>query len=246
LCQAVRAEKSSEGYVLFLLLAAKDAKVDMLKGLDAGADDFISKPPERAELIARLNTGIHILELERSLISAKEEIRILSISDSLTGCYNRGFIMNRLPTEIKRAARYGHPLSIIMCDIDHFKQINDSHGHQTGDLVLIKFVQWIRETLRNRVDWIARYGGAEFLIVLPETDLNGASNVAERVCVEIANKSIEFKDNKIQFTASFGVTGTDGEVKDGGFLPEELITQADNFLYQAKQQGRNRVISGLI
>ena len=140
LCRAIRENDSaSSGYVFIILLTAKDHKEDIVKGLEGGADDYLTKPFDHAELIARLNTARRILELEKSLRDANEEIRILSITDPLTKTYNRGYLNDRLPNEIKKARRYGHPLSLILCDIDHFKRVNDTYGHQVGDEVLREF-----------------------------------------------------------------------------------------------------------
>ncbi len=125
LCKAIR-KLPTDGYVYIILFTAKDSKEDIIKGLEAGADDYLTKPVNHPELMARLNTGVRILELEKSLRKANEEIRILSITDHLTGCYNRGYIGEHLPREIKRAHRYKHPLSVIISDIDHFKKVNDS------------------------------------------------------------------------------------------------------------------------
>jgi len=240
LCRAIR-ENTSRGYVFIILLTAKDSKDDIVSGLEAGADDYLIKPPNYAELIARIKTGIRILNLERSLKKANEEIRILSITDPLTGIYNRGYLNQRLPQEIQRARRYRAPLSLILCDIDHFKKVNDTYGHQIGDQVLKEFVQCIKESIRNNVDWAARYGGEEFIIVLPETDLIGACFVAERLRHVISRRVIKVKDQAIHITASFGVSAIDSTTPDDKISSEALINEADKFLYQAKQEGRNRV-----
>ena len=245
LCRAIR-ERTNTGYVFTVLLTAKDSKNDIVAGLEAGADDYLTKPVNQAELIARIKTGIRILELERSLKRANEEIRILSITDPLTGCYNRGYMTERLPQEIKRAKRYRHSLSLVLCDIDHFKKINDTYGHQVGDRILKEFVQWINESIRDGVDWLARYGGEEFLIVVPETDTKGACCVVERLRRMLSQKAIGIQGERIHITASFGVTGLDPATPDEKISPEALITQADECLYQAKQEGRNRVrVSGI-
>ncbi len=245
LCRAIR-ERTNTGYVFTVLLTAKDSKDDIVAGLEAGADDYLTKPVNQAELIARIKTGIRILELEKSLKRANEKIRILSITDPLTGCYNRGYMTERLPQEIKRAKRYRHSLSLVLCDIDHFKKINDTYGHQVGDRILKEFVQWINESIRDGVDWLARYGGEEFLIVVPETDTKGACCVAERLRRMLSQKAIGIQGEKIHITASFGVTGLDPDTPDEKISPEALITQADECLYQAKQEGRNRVrVSGI-
>ncbi|TET84029.1 MAG: diguanylate cyclase [Desulfobacteraceae bacterium] len=243
LCRAIR-KNTYPGYVFIILLTAKDSKDDIIRGLGAGADDYLTKPFSHAELVARLNTGKRVLELERSLKDANEEIRILSITDPLTGTYNRGYLTERLPQEIKRARRYSRALSIILCDIDHFKKVNDTYGHLVGDRVLKDFAQCIRHSIRQDVDWTARYGGEEFLIVLPETDVNGASVMAERLKSELSQRVTETQGKKISITASFGVAGFGPDTPDEMISPEAMISKADKYLYQAKREGRNRAMEG--
>jgi two-component system cell cycle response regulator len=243
LCRAIR-KNTYPGYVFIILLTAKDSKDDIIRGLGAGADDYLTKPFSHAELVARLNTGKRVLELERSLKDANEEIRILSITDPLTGTYNRGYLTERLPQEIKRARRYGRVLSIILCDIDHFKKVNDTYGHLVGDRVLKDLAQFIRHSIRHDVDWTARYGGEEFLIVLPETDVSGASVMAKRLQSELSQRVTKTQGKKIFITASFGVTGFCPDTPDEMISPEAMINKADKYLYQAKREGRNRVMGG--
>lgn len=242
LCRALRAQ-SGNGYIFMILLTAKDSKDDIVEGLEAGADDYLTKPFNRAELMARLKTGTRILELERSLKNATEEIRILSIRDTLTGCYNRGFLTEHLPKETKRARRYGHDLSVVLCDIDHFKKVNDTCGHQAGDAVLKAFAKILMDSVRNGVDWVSRYGGEEFLVVLPETPLQGAVLVAERVRTSVAEATVETPEGGINITASFGVTGFSADTPDSEAFPDAMVKMADDMLYQAKNEGRNTVRS---
>ncbi len=180
-----------------------------------------------------------------ALEKANAEITILSITDPLTGIYNRGYLTERIPQEIKRAMRYGHALSVIMCDIDHFKKINDTYGHLAGDQVLKQFVQIITGLIRLDVDWMARYGGEEFFVVLPVTDFAGALHQAERLRTGIAKRPFDVDSNQIDVTASFGVTGFNSqETFEKEITPELIITTADKYLYEAKEQGRNRVVGG--
>jgi diguanylate cyclase (GGDEF)-like protein len=181
-----------------------------------------------------------------SLEKANKEIKLLSRTDSLTGCYNRGHLNEHLPREINRALRYKHPLALAMCDIDHFKLVNDTYGHQCGDEVLIILVQSITDLIRADTDWLARYGGEEFMLVLPETNLDNAYGLAERLRKHIAQKTIETEEDTVSITASFGVTGFDAATNSSSITPEALINTADKYLYEAKKQGRNKVVKGPI
>ena len=240
LCKAIRAG-DHQGYVYIILVTANNDKQEIVTGLEAGADDYITKPYNHAELIARLNTGIRFLKLEESLKKANEEIRILSITDLLTGSYNRTFISQHLPKELKRAIRYNRALSVIFCDIDHFKRINDTFGHSAGDQVLKEFVRILSDSIRTDVDWIGRYGGEEFLVVLPETDIHGACSLAERFRKKVEAMVTITMGETISITASFGVAGLNRETAYEAGAYEELINAADQYLYQAKNEGRNMV-----
>ncbi len=243
LCRAIR-KGTFPGYVYIILLTAKDSTEDIITGLQAGADDYLTKPFHDAELNARLKTGIRILELEQSLKAANEEIRILSITDPLTGCYNRAYLNERLLQEISRAKRYQHELSIVMCDIDHFKRVNDAHGHLAGDQVLKRFAEGLKQPVRKDLDWVARYGGEEFIMILPETDYASAQTVAERVRSTTEQAQINLSGSPVYITASFGVTGFDAQTPQEHLTYQRIIEQADLYLYQAKENGRNRVIGG--
>ena len=181
---------------------------------------------------------------QRSLEKANKEIKLLSRIDSLTGCYNRGYMNEVLPKEITRALRYKRPLALAMCDIDHFKKVNDTYGHLSGDTVLKEFVQSILELIRADSDWLARYGGEEFLLMLPETQLQNAFRLAERLRKHLARKVIQTEEDSISITASFGVTGFNASNPPTNVTPDALINMADKYLYEAKKQGRNKVISG--
>jgi len=245
LCRTLRSMPDI-GYVFFILLTGKDSKDDIVTGFEAGADDFLTKPVHPSELLARLKSGIRILELEKSLKSANDEIRHLSITDPLTKCYNRNYLASRLNQEIKRAKRYNHPLSIILADIDHFKKVNDTYGHLVGDRVLKRFAEWIMSSIRHDIDWIVRYGGEEFIIVLPETPLSGASIAAEKFRQIIDEQEIKVSNIKFKVTASFGVSGVDSIHYTDKLSQDTMISQTDKYLYQAKREGRNRVVAGPI
>jgi diguanylate cyclase (GGDEF)-like protein len=239
LCKAVR-NMQLDGYVYALLLTARDAKEHIIAGLEAGADDYLVKPVHEPELIARLNAGRRILALEHSLRVANQRNRILSITDALTGAYNRRYLMEQLPREVERCRRYAYPLSVLMCDLDHFKQINDQRGHAAGDDVLQQFAARAQKSIRSNSDWIARYGGEEFLIVLPETDYKGGLFVADKIRTLIGAAPFTTRAGDTAVTASFGVASTGPSGPDIALKVETLIRTADECLYRSKLEGRNR------
>ena len=239
LCKAVR-NMQLDGYVYALLLTARDSKEHIIAGLEAGADDYLIKPVHEPELIARLNAGRRILNLEHSLRVANHRNRILSITDALTGAYNRRYLMEQLPREIERCRRYAYPLSVIMCDVDHFKKINDARGHAAGDDVLQQFVARAQKILRTNSDWVSRYGGEEFLIVLPETAHAGAMCVAEKIRALISSTPFPTRAGDSVVTASFGVASTGPNGPDIALKVDTLIRTADECLYRSKQEGRDR------
>jgi len=239
LCKAVR-NLQLDGYVYALLLTARNAKEHIIAGLEAGADDYLVKPVHEPELIARLNTGRRILALEHSLRAANERNRILSVTDPLTGAFNRRYMMEQLPRELERCRRYGNPLSVIMCDVDHFKQVNDVKGHSAGDDVLQQFVARMQRSIRATSDWVARLGGEEFLIVLPETGFQGAMIVAEKIRAIMTSVPFVTREGDVVATSSFGVAATELHGPDLAMKSETLIRAADQCLYTSKQSGRNR------
>jgi diguanylate cyclase (GGDEF)-like protein len=243
LCRAVRGLQL-DGYVYLLLLTARDAKEHMIAGLEAGADDYLIKPIYEPELFARLNTGRRILALEHSLRAANEQNRLLSMTDALTHAFNRRHLMEQLPREFERCRRYGYPISLVMCDIDHFKSVNDVHGHAVGDEILREFVRRIGSSIRSASDWIARYGGEEFVFVLPETRYEGAVVVAEKIRTLLAGEPFATEAGPVSVTASFGVASTGSAGPDLGVSPDALLGAADSCLYRSKHGGRNQV-SGL-
>src|SRR5450631_1750146 len=245
LCKAVR-NLQLDGYVYALLLTARDSKDNIIAGLEAGADDYLVKPVHEAELIARLNAGRRILNLEHSLRAANQRNRILSITDALTGSYNRRYLMEQLPRELERCRRYAYPLSVVMCDIDHFKMINDAGGHASGDEVLQQFVARVQRSIRSNSDWVARYGGEEFLMVLPETDHSAGHFVAEKIRALIGSTPFVTRAGEAAVTASFGVASSGSNGPDLSLKVEGLIKTADQCLYRAKQEGRNRSVGAEI
>jgi diguanylate cyclase (GGDEF)-like protein len=240
LCKAVR-NMQLDGYVYALLLTARDAKEHIIAGLEAGADDYLVKPVHEPELIARLNAGRRILNLEHSLRVANHRNRILSITDALTGAYNRRYLMEQLPRELERCRRYAYPLSVLMCDVDFFKKINDARGHAAGDDVLQQFVARAQKLLRTNSDWVARYGGEEFLVVLPETPYAGAMHVAEKIRTLISSAPFATRAGDAMVTVSFGVASTGPCGPDIALKVDTLIRTADECLYRSKEAGRDRI-----
>lgn len=239
LCKRVR-EARLPGYLYVLLLTGHGSTENLVAGLDAGADDYVRKPANDAELLARLKAGQRIVRLEQSLREANTQIQHLSILDPLVGTFNRRYLNQQLVQEIERARRYAHPLAAVMADLDFFKDVNDRYGHQVGDEVLRGFVELANGSIRHGSDWIARYGGEEFVFVLPETDLAGAARTAEKIRSQCASTPFNTAAGALTVTASFGVAALDGNTGPIGAAAEILLRQADAALYRSKHEGRNR------
>lgn len=237
LCREIR-RQTWPGYVYILLLTVQDAEEDILAGLEAGADDYLSKRMSSAQLIARLRTARRILTLEHSLKAALDEKHRMAMTDILTGAHNRRYFMRHLERELKRIQRFGGELSLLALDIDFFKRINDRFGHAAGDEVLKEFVRRLNGTLRPSLDWCARIGGEEFVAVLNGTNQEGAAVVAERLRAAVAATPIKTKAGTVEATVSIGVSTFDAKRED---TVESLLNQADECLYISKEKGRNRV-----
>lgn len=240
LCRAIR-QQVWPGYVYILLLTVHDSEADILAGLEAGADDYLSKRASSAQLVARLHTAQRIVGLEQALKAELEEKRRQSLTDPLTGAHNRRYFEHQLQRDYKRARRGGGPLSLLMLDIDHFKRINDQFGHAAGDAVLQDTVRRIGECLPRETDWCARVGGEEFIIVLGDTPLAGAAQVAERIRKTIAGVPVPTAAGAIGVTASIGVVEFQPTANREPLSLESLISELDANMYRSKQNGRNRV-----
>lgn len=235
-CRCIR-QRGGEPYVYVLLLTSKSQKEDLIEGMDAGADDYITKPFDQNELQVRLRAGTRLVDLQRELLAAREALREQAERDSLTLLWNRSFILKQLGRELSRASREGRPLGIVIVDLDHFKNINDTHGHLAGDAVLREAARRMQSSVRQ-YDSIGRYGGEEFLILFPGCSEVDAFSQADRLRKQISQTEMSIDDRAVRVTASFGVTtATPGE----DWNPETLIRRADEALYLAKKSGRNRV-----
>jgi two-component system cell cycle response regulator len=246
LCRIVRAEHSAS-YVYVVMLTVRDGKEDVLTGLAAGADDYVSKGAPVEEILARLEVARRITHVEHSLRTSNRENRRLSITDALTGAHNLRYLMKNLPRELARARRYGHPLAVLSCDIDRFKQINDGFGHDVGNEVLRAFVARAESCVRKGSDWLARVGGDEFLVVLPETNAVGASRVAQNLHQVLARFPVASHMGPVKFTASIGVTAVEAEhdVQEASKI-EDLLRAADRGLYASKKMGGNQANSASV
>ncbi len=238
LCRRVRSQQSGR-YKYLLLLTAKGRKEDIVAGLEAGADDYLTKPFDVNELRARMRTGKRILELQDALLRVQTELQFQSAHDHLTGLWNYGAIAGLLQRETQRSSRMGRPLGLMMADLDHFKLINDSYGHQTGDAVLREVAGRILASVRN-YDYVGRYGGEEFLIVLAECTTSDLIATAQRMRVCVSGSPIETEAGPIPVTVSIGLAARDANAALH-LTGEDLLRVADTALYRAKTNGRNRV-----
>jgi two-component system cell cycle response regulator len=240
-CRRVRSV-GREPYIYILLLTARTDSEDLVAGMDSGADDYLTKPFKAPELHARLRAGQRILDLQEQLLAAREELRQEATHDSLTGLLNRHAILGVLEIELARAARESQHLSILMADLDNFKQVNDSHGHLAGDAVLRETANRMKESVR-RYDSLGRYGGEEFLVVLPGCNTEGALAQAERIRISLGRTAFSFGTESLPVTCSIGsaccLPGKRGTT-------DSLIREADLGLYAAKANGRNRVVATCI
>jgi two-component system, cell cycle response regulator len=235
ICQRLR-ERKGHPYVYALLLTGRSEKQDLLRGLELGADDYLTKPFDAHELRARLLVGERILNLQDDLIAAQEELRFRATHDALTGIPNRAMVMDTLRSELFRQAREHRPFGIAMVDIDHFKRINDTYGHLCGDEVLRAVARRMKDCIRP-YDTIGRYGGEEFLIVVAASDAAGTMALAERIRGKIESQPVSTQTGEVRVTVSLGVAvSSDAPSLD----PQVLLGLADDALYRAKEHGRNR------
>ena len=240
-CQKIR-EQKERPYTYLLLLTARTQKEDLLRGLESGADDYLTKPFDAQELRARLHVGQRILELQDGLTLAGEELLYRATHDALTGAANRGVILDTLRRERSRQAREGGSFGVILLDLDHFKYVNDTYGHLCGDAVLQEAVRRMNVSVRA-YDTIGRYGGEEFLIVVPAANIIGMMGLSERIRLAIGEKPIKTEAAEISITASLGVAVSN---EAAPLDSQEMLRLADSALYRAKERGRNRSELGVL
>ena len=236
LCQKIRSGVHPS-YTYVIILTSNAEKESVVKGLSAGADDYLTKPFHRDELVARVRVGRRLIDLHRQIEAKNQLLEELALTDPLTGLPNRRAIEAWSVRQLSGAARYGFPLWVVMADLDHFKSVNDTYGHEAGDAVLKKFAEVLRANTRLS-DISGRTGGEEFLLVVTHADESGAMIVVERIRKELEAERFLWKGSKVQVTASFGIAGFSGK-----HAPEfsDLVAEADAALYRAKHQGRNRI-----
>ena len=238
-CRRVREKAHNKDiYTYILLLTSKSLREDLIEGMESGADDYITKPFDQHELKVRLRAGTRIIDLQRELVAAREELREQATKDFLTRIWNRSSILDIFQRELSRGARENRPVGLVLADLDHFKSVNDTYGHFAGDAVLREFARRMQSATRP-YDAIGRYGGEEFLIILPGCDEACTVKQAERLRAALANEAMTINDQPHLVTCSFGATcwrpGMDTTA-------DALIRIADNALYTAKGQGRDRVV----
>jgi diguanylate cyclase (GGDEF)-like protein len=235
-CREMRRRKE-QAYTYLILLSSRESKGDIVAGLESGADDYLTKPFNIDELKARLRTGHRILELEDHLVEARESMRFQATHDLLTSLWNRGVIVELMTHEIMRSRRERSCTAVMMCDIDHFKAVNDQYGHAIGDDVLREVARRLHNSVRS-YDMVGRYGGEEFLVALNKCNPGSAISRAENLREKIAGRPIQTANKPVSVTISIGVA-LSSEFAECTI--EEIMHHADMALYAAKAAGRNCV-----
>lgn len=221
-------------HIPVIMVSANDADQSIVKALDLGAHDFVSKPIEYSVLSARMRSALRLIQAKKDLEKANKELERFATQDSLTDVYNRRHFYNLSEMEFAKAVRHKRKLSVLMIDVDMFKTVNDTYGHAAGDAALRVLAECCREVTRSS-DVIGRLGGEEFALTCPDSDLEGAFSLAERIRENCQNKVITLDDLSFGITLSIGVT----ELQQEDMSLEQLLQRADNLLYQAKEMGRN-------
>ena len=236
LCRRIRAT-ARETDIYILLLTSRTESQDLVEGMEAGADDYLTKPFNTHELRVRMRAGMRILDLQEELLLAREALRTQATHDALTGLLNRGAILAALQTELSRGSCKGQPAGVLLVDLDCFKQINDTRGHLAGDSVLRDAAERMKSAVRC-YDSVGRYGGEEFLVVLPDCSAEAARQYAERVRAAVGDQAYSSNGESFPVTCSVGVAWcADSATRDA----DRLIRDADLALYRAKGLGRDCV-----
>ncbi|MCK5436415.1 MAG: diguanylate cyclase, partial [Desulfobulbaceae bacterium] len=236
-CERIKSNKST-AEIPIIIVTSKAGPADKVRGLEIGASDYIGKPFDEGELVARVNTHLRIKELYENLQVKNRQLQELANKDGLTGLYNHRFFQDAVHRDFQKAVRYHENISCVMFDIDHFKNFNDTYGHQTGDMVLRTLGNVIARIMRD-TDLSARYGGEEFALLLYHTDHKDVHVFGERLRAAIEEKEFKKDDLVLRVTISVGVaTYPHDEISDAS----KLIECADKALYRAKESGRNRVV----
>lgn len=237
-CEHLKEEDSTKE-IPVIMVTSKAEAADKVKGLEMGALDYVTKPFDEGELVARVNIHLRLKELYEILQEKNRELQELANRDGLTRLYNHRYFHEQMSKDFLRARRYHEYISCVLLDIDYFKKFNDTHGHQTGDVVLSALGRIIEDSVRDS-DLAARYGGEEFALILYHTDEEAAFHVAERLRQMVEGYEIHEKDKTLHITISAGIATFPHErIQDS----KELIECADKALYRAKEKGRNRVES---
>lgn len=245
LVKRIRAQKLSRAPFI-VYITASDGLDAIESALLAGADDCLARNSSEPTIKARLGTARRIAELEEALRITLSENRELSTVDELTRVANRRFFGKQFPRELERAARQGQPVSLILCDIDFFKHVNDTVGHVGGDEVLRQFCARLQGSLRRDIDWVARLGGEEFAVVLPETQYDPALATARRLRTCIADRPFQIPGHTVEVTASFGLCNLERAPHGERKTADQMLRVADAALYRSKRSGRNRVTATLM
>ncbi len=242
-CRQIR-QQGKEQYTYILLLTSKSLKEDLIAGMEAGADDYITKPFDQHELKVRLRAGTRIVELQTELLATRESLRDQATKDFLTRIWNRSSVLTIFERELARSKREKRPVGVILADIDHFKNINDTYGHFAGDAMLRETARRMQTSIRP-YDSVGRYGGEEFLIILPGCDVGTTGMQAERLRHVLRTEGMSLGNVTETLTCSFGATAfvPNGEDDRETITAELLIRVADQALYLAKNQGRDRVVT---
>jgi diguanylate cyclase (GGDEF)-like protein len=233
LCRRIK-DRHSEYSPYILMLAMQNDRQEIVRALESGAAEYLTTPFEAKELRARLIVATRILKRQESLIASREQFRVLATKDSLTGVWNRRSIHEILESELDRAAQSERSTGVLLVDLDHFKRVNDTHGHLMGDLVLRETSQRLKNTLRV-YDSIGRYGGEEFLIVVPGSREGELCDLAERLRLAIEKDPFRIGESELRITLSIGAA----IMPPRGELPASVLAVADQALYDAKRLGRN-------